>query len=60
MGKDVFCPYCKKTVCAGKIRALWLILSIPTGHLLIYLLYCLFTSGRICPECKRRIYEASP
>ncbi len=59
MGKVIFCPYCRMEVYAGKVRMLWLLLSIPTGYLLIYLLYCLFTRGYVCPECKRRIYGGS-
>ena len=57
MAKDIFCPYCQKTVRAGKIRWLWLGIFILIGWWPIYLIYCLFTRSHICPECKKRIYQ---
>ena len=56
MAREMFCPYCQKPVRAGKIRWLWLGIFLLIGWWPIYLLYCLVTSGRICPGCKRRIY----
>lgn len=57
MAREIFCPYCQKTVRAGKIRWLWFFVHLLIGYLPIYLLYCLFTKGRICPECKKRVWE---
>lgn len=57
MTREIFCPYCRKTVRAGKIRWLWFFVHLLLGTVLLYLIYCLFTNGRICPECKRRVRD---
>ncbi len=56
MSKEIFCPYCRKVVRAGRIRWLWFLLLLPIGYGLLYLIYCLFIDGRICPECKKRVW----
>lgn len=57
MAKEIFCTYCQKTVRAGKIRWPWFFVHLLIGYFPLYLLYCLFTKGRICPECKKRVWE---
>lgn len=57
MAKEIFCPYCNSIVRASKVRWLWLLISIPTGFFLLYLIYCALVRTRVCTRCHRRIYD---
>ena len=57
MSKEIYCPYCKKTVKASKVSWGWILVTVLTGYIIVYLLYCAFNGNRICKECNRRIYE---
>ncbi|MBR3409701.1 MAG: hypothetical protein IKG94_02840 [Candidatus Methanomethylophilaceae archaeon] len=56
MSRDMYCPYCGKVVRTGAVSWFWLLAGLLTGHLILYLLYCLLIGSRICRECDRRIY----
>ncbi len=57
MVRLIYCPYCRKVVKTRFVDWLWLVVSLLTANILIYLLYCAFIGSRICPLCERRIYE---
>ncbi len=59
MPKDVLCPYCRKTVRAGRISWPWFLLLLLVGYGIVCLVYCLLVGGRICPECGKRIWRGS-
>ena len=56
-GNLMYCPYCHEVVHTGRIRWAWFFVFLLFGPMPIYLLYCLFSSGRICESCKHRIYH---
>lgn len=56
MTETMFCPYCEKSVRVGHYRAWAILTSILTGSILVYVLFGLCSSGRVCKECKLRIY----
>lgn len=56
MSIEMNCPYCHKKVRAGRIRWLTILLSLLFGFFVPYVVYALFSSSRVCHECKRRIW----
>ncbi len=57
MAKEMYCPYCRRVVDTRFVDWFWVVVTLLIADILIYLLYCAFIGSRICPLCKRRIYE---
>jgi len=57
MRREMYCPYCGKRQGVKSFDGLILLLSLLTGMIIIYLLYCAVNSSRICMGCNRRIYK---
>ena len=56
MKKECWCPVCGQYRMAGKIRWLWFLifLLLLRAGVILYLLYCLLCSKRVCEVCHRR------
>ena len=57
MRREMHCPYCGKRQKVKSFDGIILLLSLLTGMVVIYLLYCAVNGSRICMGCNRRIYE---
>ena len=57
MSKEMYCPYCSKKVETRLVNWWMVLLTVLTGSIIIYLLYCLLIGSRICRGCKCRIYD---
>ena len=57
MHREIYCPDCGEKKKVKSIDGLMLVLSLFTGMIVLYLVYCAVIGSRICTGCKRRIYE---
>lgn len=57
VSKEIYCPYCNRIVKTSMVSWGWVLITLLTGYIIVYLLYCAFNDSRICKGCNRRIYE---
>ena len=53
----MYCPYCGKIQRVKTFDGLIMVLSLLTGMIIIYILYCVVNTSWICTGCNRRIYK---